>query len=194
MKKTTILNNDECEVFLFENVFDFSTENFIDLKNSIPWRKDKIRIFGKEIIIPRLQAWFADNKTLSYKYSSIKMTPEPWNSQLLKIKKITEKITGFNFNSALINFYESGKDYAAWHSDNEKELGINPTIASVSFGGVRSFHLRHIKTKDTIKLELPSNSILLMIGKTQSLYKHQLAKTARQVDARINITFRFIKK
>jgi len=193
MKKTTIIKDKYCEVYLIENAFDLSMNEFNQLKEGINWRKDKIRIFGKEVYIPRHQAWFADHQKLTYKYSSIKLSPLFWNDELLKIKNMAQKTTGEIFNSALVNLYETGKDYAAWHSDNEKELGENPTIASVSFGATRSFHLRHLKNNHTYKINLPHNSILLMKGATQHIYKHQLAKTAKPVGPRINITFRYVR-
>ena len=191
-KKTTILKLKNCDVSLFESCIEMNNSSFSQLRDQINWRKDIIRIFGKEIPIPRFHAWYADNEDLHYQYSNIKMAPSIWTKQLLSIKKITEKITSTQFNSALINLYENGADYAAWHSDDEKELGKYPTIASISLGATRSFHLRDKNTGETYKTDLPHGSILLMSGETQRHYKHQLAKTAKKVGPRINITFRNI--
>ena len=192
MKQTEIVNKNNCQVILFEDALQIDKSIFVQLHNDINWRKDNIQIFGKNIPIPRYHSWYADNQNLTYKYSSILMYPNSWTPILKKIKAKTEEIAKHKFNSALVNLYETGKDYAAWHSDDEKELGKNPIIASVSLGETRSFHLRHKKTNETIKINLTNGSILTMTGETQHLYKHQLAKTVKNVGPRINITFRNI--
>ena len=191
-KENTILKQNNCQVTLIESCIEMNSTSFSQLRDEIDWRKDMIKIFGKEVPIPRYHAWYANREDLHYQYSNIKMKPNIWTKQLMSIKKITEDITTAQFNSALINLYETGADYAAWHSDDEKELGKNPTIASISLGATRSFHLRNKASGETHKVDLPHGSILLMSGETQHLYKHQLAKTAKKVGPRINITFRNI--
>ena len=178
------------ECFYIQN---FLQENFFEaVFNNSKWRQDEIKLFGKVIPIPRLQAWYGDEGA-TYQYSTLTLEPIPWYEELSQIKKLVEKELGTTFNSALLNYYETGRHYSAWHADNEKSLGDNPTIASISLGGDRLFHLRHRKTKETIKLTLENNSLLVMRGPLQHHWIHQLAKTARPVDPRINITFRTIK-
>ena len=46
-------------------------------------------------------------------------------------------------NGLLLNFYRNGADSMGWHADDEPELGINPVIASVSFGETRTFQFKH---------------------------------------------------
>ncbi|MGB3142849.1 MAG: alpha-ketoglutarate-dependent dioxygenase AlkB, partial [Maribacter sp.] len=87
-----------------------------------------------------------------------------------------------------------GQDSNGWHADNEKELGKNPVIASVSLGAERFFHLKHTSNPDLKnKLLLEHGSLLLMQGETQHFWKHQIAKTKKEIGERINLTFRIIK-
>jgi len=115
--------------------------------------------------------------------------------ELLTIKQRIEKIIELNFNSVLVNLYRNGQDYVSWHSDDEKELGKNPTIASVSFGETRRFLLRHKSNKNlaTVEIALTHGSLLIMKGSIQHFWKHQVPKTAKVKSERINLTFRVVE-
>ena len=182
-------------VSLYENLFTpkQSQDLFSELFQHIPWQQDNIKRFGQSIPLPRLTAWYGDAGK-SYTYSGITMNPLIWTRPLLTIKNKIEKITQHQFNSVLLNQYRHGKDSVAWHSDDEPELGKEPIIASVSFGETRQFMLKH-KFKAEIKpitLNLTSGSLLLMKGKTQECWLHQVPKTRNEVEPRINLTFRTI--
>lgn len=168
-----------------------SEEIFTGLKNSINWRQDNITIFGKTHPQPRLTAWYGDR---SYSYSGITMNPSPWSPLLLEIKDKVEQISGHIFNSLLVNYYRNGSDHVSWHADDEKELGPNPLIASVSFGEIRRFQLKHRSDKDIemITLDLEPGSLLIMGGSIQRHWVHRIAKTSRPKEGRINLTFRQI--
>jgi alkylated DNA repair dioxygenase AlkB len=83
-----------------------------------------------------------------------------------------------------------------WHSDDEHELGERPVIASLSLGATRRFRLRHRRRKELepVAIDLESGSLLIMKGDTQRFWKHQIAKTRRVVEARVNLTFRNIRQ
>lgn len=162
------------------------------LLNQIPWQQDDITVFGKTYKQPRLTALFAEN-SMPYSYSNIRMYPHKFSANLLRIKTKVEEFSGYKFTTCLANLYRNGNDSNGWHADNEKELGTNPIIASVSFGTSRFFHLKHKKNKELKKkLELTSGSLLLMQGETQHNYLHQIAKTKKEIGSRINLTFRII--
>lgn len=163
------------------------------LRDQLAWKQDYITLYGKTHPVPRLQVFYSD-PDLTYTYSHIRMEGLRWNETLLLIKNEIEHLTQLKFNCVLCNFYRNGRDYAAWHSDDEKELGENPQIASVSLGSERIFQARHKTRKDlaTIKLPLQHGSLLVMRGEMQKYWAHQLAKTARPVGERINLTFRYI--
>lgn len=164
---------------------------FSELHSSINWRQDEITVFGKTHPQPRLTCWYGER---SYSYSGITMQPDPWSEVLLNLKRKIEAKTGHEFNSLLVNYYRNGSDHVSWHADDERELGVNPVIASVSFGEVRRFQLKHRSLKDleTITLDLEPGSLLLMSGAIQRHWVHRIAKTARPLGGRINLTFRKI--
>ncbi len=174
----------------------FSTEEshdlFNQLLNEIPWQQDDITVFGKTYKQPRLTALYANNEK-PYSYSNITMKPYVFSETLQHIKQKVEAFAETEFTTCLANLYRDGNDSNGWHADNEKELGKNPIIASVSFGESRFFHLKHRTEKNLKqKLSLTSGSLLLMKGETQNHYLHQIAKTKRLIGARINLTFRII--
>ena len=155
----------------------------------IPWRQDYIHMMGKKIPIPRLQNWFGVPGT-SYTYSRITLPALPFPKWMNTLRKEVQITTGEVFNSVLVNYYRDGKDSNDWHSDDEKELGNSPIIASISLGAERIFHLRHKDSKEKIKINLLNGSLLLMGAGIQEYWQHKLAKTAVCVGPRINFTFR----
>lgn len=166
---------------------------FTDLLQNIPWQQDDIRVFGKVHPQPRLTALFG-NEGKSYSYSNITMQPHPWSPLLLQLKEKVEAVAQTHFSTVLLNQYRDGRDSNGWHADNEKELGVNPVIASLSFGAERQFQLKHNEITDLKKsITLEHGSFLLMQGTTQHYWKHQIPKTAKPVGNRINLTFRIIK-
>ena len=170
-----------------------STFLFEKLRHEIPWQQDNITVFGKTHLQPRLTALFG-NEGKPYSYSNIVMQPHHWNPLLMFIKNEVEDVCNENFTTVLLNLYRDGKDSNGWHADNEKELGRNPVIASVSFGAERIFHLQHNTIENAkLKINLENGSLLIMKGETQHYYKHQIAKTAKKIAPRINLTFRIIK-
>ena len=190
-----VLDLPDAEIIYYPNFMDTMEADaiFSDLKNTIPWQQDEIRVFGKIHQQPRLTALYG-NKDKTYSYSNIKMSPNPWIPILEKIKLEIEKVCPTEFTTVLLNYYRDGKDSNGWHADDEKELGENPIIASMSFGATRSFQLKHnsnIVIKKNILLE--HGSLLIMKGTTQHYWKHQIPKTAKLIGPRINLTFRIIK-
>ncbi|PVX46676.1 alkylated DNA repair dioxygenase AlkB [Flavobacterium sp. 103] len=166
---------------------------FQELIENIPWQQDEITVYGKKHLQPRLTALYG-NEGKPYSYSNITMHPHHWTLTLQKIKSLAESILDTNFTTVLLNYYRDGSDSNGWHADNEKELGVNPVIASLSLGAERNFQLKHnfdASQKKTIILE--NGSLLLMKGTTQHFWKHQVPKTSKPIGPRINLTFRVIK-
>lgn len=163
------------------------------LRKETDWQQDRIKVFGKEYDQPRLTALFANNKN-PYTYSNITMHPTPFSPVLLEIKSKIEKTLNQTFTTCLLNLYRNGQDSNGWHADNEKELGKNPVIASVSLGAERLFHMKHRTDKtQKLRLNLAHGSLLVMSGSTQHHWLHQIPKTKKNVGERINLTFRIIK-
>lgn len=174
----------------------FTKENadilFDKLVKETPWQHDSITVFGKTHAQPRLTALYG-NEGKPYGYSNIIMQPHPWNTTLQFVKNEIEEIAQLSFTTVLLNLYRNEKDSNGWHSDNEKELGRNPIIASLSLGENRVFQLKHIHNKEAkLSIILNHGSLLLMKEGSQINYKHQLPKSTSAKNPRINLTFRRI--
>lgn len=162
------------------------------LFKNIDWKQDSISMFGKDIPLPRLTSWYGDEGR-EYTYSGISSKPNAWNRGLLHIKNQIEQPFSTNFNSVLLNWYRDGEDYLNWHSDDEKELGINPTIASANFGQTRDFIIRR-KDDKTQKMVIPlkHGTLLIMSGELQHYWEHSVPKRKKIKESRFNLTFRQI--
>lgn len=165
---------------------------FCQIRDNSSWKQESMNMYGRRVNFPRLTAWYGDSDK-PYSFSGITLKPLPWTHELLDIKNRVELISGVKFNSVLLNFYRNGGDYISWHTDAEKELGINPVIASVNFGATRRFQLKHIKSEEKVEIKLTHGSLLIMQGELQHFWKHQIVKTKKPTEERINLTFRFIK-
>ena len=177
--------------FLPESRADAYFERLLDV---VDWEQHEIRIGGKNVASPRLSAWYGDPGA-SYSYSGLSLEPRPWLPVLRELKTQVEKASGRLFNSVLLNLYRDGDDSMGWHSDDEPELGERPVIASISLGATRQFRLRHKKRADleAVVVGLPHGSLLIMKGETQHFWKHQLPKSKRVSEPRVNLTFRSIR-
>ena len=174
------------------NILEDIFNNLIDL---IDWDFDTFKIMGKNITLKRRTAFYGD-KSIFYNYSGNNREAKIWTEELLFLKKIVEHKTNIVFNSVLLNDYVDGEVGMGWHSDDETELGINPRIASLSMGVSRDFLFKHKHNKNfnKIKLNLENGSLLLMHGRSQHFWYHNLPKRLRVKERRINLTFRNIVK
>ena len=163
------------------------------LQQSLDWRQEQITLYGKTFDVPRLQAWYGDENA-HYQYSNLSMQPLPWTPVLLELKQKCESVSNGCFNSVLANLYRHGQDGMGRHADNEPELGQQPVIASLSFGEVRNLDFYHNDTNDKVRLPLENGSLLIMSGDTQKYWQHSVAKTKKNLAARINLTFRYVHK
>jgi alkylated DNA repair dioxygenase AlkB len=193
-KEPLIFNLPDAEIEYFPNFFNELEANSLlnEIIETTKWQQDEIKVFNKIHLQPRLTALYG-NEGKPYSYSNITMKPHFWTPLLTKMKYHIEAETNTNFNAVLLNYYRNGNDSMGWHADNEKELGKNPIIASVSFGAERSFHLKHNSIKDLKQnITLEHGSLLIMKGQTQHFWKHQIPKTAKPIGGRVNLTFRRI--
>lgn len=183
------------EVRYFGKIFtSCEAENLAaQLIKDIEWQNDQALIFGKLVVMQRLVAWYAD-KPYTYAYSGTIKTALPWTPLLSAINRRVSATCQESFNSCLLNLYPSGVNGMAWHSDAEKELKKNGTIASLSFGAERRFQFKHKNTKEMVAVFLESGSLLVMQGVTQSNWLHRLPKAPQLKIPRINLTFRQINQ
>jgi alkylated DNA repair dioxygenase AlkB len=179
------------EVFYYPNFFTAKeSHDFLRiLTDEIPWKHDEVVIFGKVIQTLRKVAWYADNER-PYTYSGRTKIGLPWTQSLMSIKSAIEKKAQVAFNGGLMNYYHDGNEGASWHSDNEKTIMPNSCIASVSFGAARKFEFKHKQTQEKVSFVLAPGSLLLMQGTTQTHWIHQLPKSKKIKEHRLNLKFR----
>ena len=166
------------------------------LLTELPWHSDVVTLFGKTYVTTRQIVWMGNDDT-SYHYSGHTRQSVPWSKTVFHVKRSIEKQLAdigikANFNSCLLNYYPSGADGMGYHADDERELGVQPIIASLSLGATRKFVLKHKKTQDKVELYLESGQLIVMHGDTQTFWKHTITKTKTVTDGRISLTFRKI--
>lgn len=165
---------------------------FETLLHTIPWKNDEAVIFGKRIITARKVAWYGDS-AFSYTYSGTTKQALAWTAELALLKSLVEQITGTRFNSCLLNLYHDGSEGMAWHSDDEKSLASDSSIASISLGAEREFRFKHKRHEDKAAVLLESGSLLVMQGSTQTHWLHSIPKSKKIKTPRINLTFRTMR-
>jgi alkylated DNA repair dioxygenase AlkB len=153
------------------------------------WRAEIVTVYGKQHPQPRLTAWYG---VAAYGYSGLTLPARPFTPLQLTLKAAVEQATGRYFNSVLLNYYRDGRDSMGFHADDERELGPEPAIASLSFGTSRVFTLKHKRLPKTLKLSLGHQNLLLMAGTLQQHWQHGIAKERHNCGPRINLTFRNI--
>ena len=155
---------------------DESDYLFTTFKTSLAWQEESIFIFGRWVKVPRLMCWYGDPDAY-YQYSGVNHQPKPWNKELQLIRVKIEQRFGSTYNSVLANLYRDGNDSMGCHADDEKELGQNPVIASLSLGDQRLFKLHHKINKTTVDIILGHGDLLIMAGTLQNYWQHSVPKT-----------------
>ena len=168
-----------------------SDQLFAALETDLAWQEEAIFIYGKWVRVPRLMCWYGDPDAY-YQYSGVNHQPRPWTKELQAVRAKVEQQCRCAFNSVLANLYRDGRDSMGCHADDEKELGLNPVIASLSLGDERLFKLHHKKRKETLDIILGHGDLLVMAGSLQHHWLHSVPKTKKIKTPRINLTFRKI--
>jgi len=183
--------NFEGEAIYYGPIFspEQSSLFFDDLLKGIEWKNEEIIIFGKEIISKRKVAFYGDDG-VEYTYSNKTKKGLVWIDHLLKIKSLVESHTQVNYNGCLLNLYHDGNEGMGWHSDGEKEILTNSSIASISLGIDRKFSFKNKLSKETVSIQLENGSLLEMKGAIQKHWLHALPKSKKITKPRINLTFR----
>jgi len=187
--------NFEGEAIYYGPIFSLKQSSIFydDLLKNIEWKNEEIIMFGKEIISKRKVAFYGDDG-IEYTYSNKTKKGLVWTAPLLNIKSIIENYTKVNYNGCLLNLYHDGNEGMGWHSDDEKEILPNSSIASVSLGIERKFSFKNKSSKETVSVQLENGSLLEMKGAIQKHWLHALPKSKKITKPRINLTFRqFLK-
>lgn len=179
------------ELYLIKGFYqeDEAHQLFTLLLDTLAWQQEQIFLYGRWIKVPRLMCWYGD-KNAEYQYSGVNHQPLAWTEPLLSVKQKIQSFYPSAFNSVMANLYRNGADSMGCHADDEKELGLNPVIASLSLGESRLLKFRHQKSKGVLDVVLSHGDLLLMAGDVQHHWRHELPKTKKIKAERINLTFR----
>ena len=183
------------ELYLYKQFYDTTEADrlFTELQTHLNWQEESIFIYGRWVKVPRLMSWYGDPDAY-YRYSGVNHRPMPWLPILQTIKEKIQQHCHYSFNSVLANLYRDGNDSMGCHADDEKELGINPVIASLSLGDQRIFRLRHKQQQEKRDIVLEHGDLLVMAGSLQHHWLHSAPKTKKHKTPRINLTFRNIRR
>ena len=167
------------------------------LQAEVPWKQEAITLYGRRHPLPRLTCWMAD-PGCGYRYSGLSNVIEPWSPATAELRLALEQLTGWRFNSLLLNRYRDGRDAMGWHADDEPELDPAAPIASLSLGAARDFRLRPRPRPASapgkpFNLELAHGDLLLMEPPTQLWWQHALPRRLRLQQERLNLTFRVVR-
>ena len=181
------------ELYLLKQFYpvEQSQQWFDRLYHQLNWQQERLFIYGRWLDVPRLMCWYGDTGA-DYQYSGVNHQPLSWTDDLTQIRRDVERVCLTSFNSVMANLYRNGRDSMGCHADDEKELGVNPLIASVSLGETRLLRFKQLKSSQKLDIELDSGDLLVMAGEIQHHWRHELPKTRRPKKARINLTFRKI--
>ncbi len=181
------------ELYLIKDFYGFHECDllFKQLQSELGWQEEAIFIYGKRLKVPRLMCWYGDAEA-AYRYSGVNHQPLPWTLALQAVREKIEQRCECAFNSVLANLYRDGQDSMGCHADDEKELGQNPVIASLSLGDERLFKLHHKSGKEKLDIVLGHGDLLVMAGEMQHHWMHSVPKTKKAKSPRINLTFRKI--
>ena len=175
-------------------IIDYPSALFYNLVTALPWQADIVTLFGKTHVTTRQIVWMGDSD-IDYQYSGHTRQTIAWTDTVFHVKRhVEDQLAALgintNFNSCLLNYYPSGDDGMGYHADDEKELGDQPIIASLSLGATRKFVFKHKKTQDKVELYLESGQLIVMHGATQKYWQHSITKTKTVDEGRISLTFR----
>jgi alkylated DNA repair dioxygenase AlkB len=165
---------------------------FNKVLNHTTWHQILKTEDGSEVKLKRKMAYVHENG-IPYRYSNLILpTESKWKHPLDSLLKAVRTVHP-PLNSVLLNLYESGKDVINWHSDKEEQLGPNPKILCLNLGATRKFHFLCKATGEKTFYEVGNGDLLIMKENCQRDYLHAIRKEPEVKDARISLTFRYVK-
>lgn len=168
---------------------EFARSLFDHLSEVLEFEQRSVTLFGRRVPQPRLIAWCG---ALPYRYSGLTLPPREFPERLTPVLGEVSREAGTDFNHVLLNLYRSGEDSMGLHADNERELGPDPVVATLTLGAPRKFILRARRGTHRVEYALGNGSLLVMGGRCQSEYVHGVPKTKQPVPPRLSLTFRRI--
>lgn len=194
---TVVLDHDGARVVYYPQ---FLTRDDADtlraqLDREAPWHEERVHVYGTWHVAKRTVCAMGDEGTV-YSYAKKQERASPYLKSVVSIRDRITDLTHQSYDYALLNRYADGADKIGFHADDEKDLQPGATIAAVSVGAPREFHLR-CKTQKSghcARITLEHGSLLLMMGRTQELYRHAIPARKSIKHQRISLTFRALRR
>lgn len=165
------------------------------LFQELDWQQPEVQVYGRRHKTPRMVCFYGD-QNVTYRYSGLRHRALGWPPLLQQLRDRLHTDWGLRFNAVLCNAYRNGEDRMGWHSDNEAELGDEPSLASISLGAERRFCWRRIQASGfgpSRPMVLTGGSLLWMGRGLQTNWQHSLPQQKTCTELRVNLTFRLIR-
>lgn len=192
----TIKLSDKSWYKISTNFLELSTDEIRQIIDLCPTHHHIIKMFGKEVAIPRYQDLYATDTKFKYNFSG-SFIPAKDITKCSVFQKALKQIKEFDtdysahYNAVFVNWYMNGKHYIGPHSDDEKDLVENAPIYSLSYGDVRTFRITKKLDKSWVTdIELTDGMMIAMCGEFQKEFKHEILRKPSSNKRRINLTVR----
>lgn len=151
---------------------------FAALLTGADWAAQRRKMYDRTVDVPRL--------TAAYRTDAL-----PDALPLAAMLAQVQEYVAAPYNAVGLNLYRDGRDSVAMHNDKLHTLAPGEPIALVSLGDTRRMAIR-AKTgeRQRVAIDLEHGSLLVMSHASQVTHDHGIAKTARQLDARMSVVFR----
>lgn len=181
---------------IYKDAFDAPEKIFQRLENEIVYLPEEhCRIKSKSFSISRKIVAYGD-PNISYTFSGLTLTSQPWIPLLLEMKNSIENVLGTQFNFVLINRYENGNAWSTQkfgqYKNNKVDLSENTCICCISFGENRTMIFKRPGCEKKV-IDLKSNSMLVMKPPINELWNYGIPIQKKCTGVCINLTFKKIK-
>lgn len=190
LAQSTLFDDGRPPVELHRGMFaDFDHRALLDEINP---QQYWYNMYGETGPVPRKERWQHQDPTRNYRFGGRNVTPTPFGTLLTSVIERVESDSGERFDSSFANYYIDGYCHIPWHADDKD--WIVDWIASVSFGGSRTFRMRSKSDHSQVwEMELGHGDVLYMLPGTQERYEHCVPLEPARRRPRLNLTLRQTK-
>ena len=165
------------------------SQQFDDLWNLHPDDFSKIKMYDKEVPIPRWQQAYGKDYYFSNQISEALSIPDLLQPYLDWSKQFNSA-----YNGLLLNWYDSDlKHYIGKHRDSEVGLVNGSHIITISIGADRLLRMREVGQKGFDDLLIGNGDVVVIPWSTNKKFTHEIPYLSRYPGKRISITIRAFK-